>query len=516
MADSLPSQIDYTSRDYESLREDMIARVRERVPEWTTDDPADFGMVLVESFAYMGDILNYYIDRVANESTISTATRRQSVLALARDMGYQPYGYTPSTVTLTFLNTSESELTLPATTRVSASIDDGDAVLSIPFETDMSVTIAAGSSETVSATQGLSITGELGYGEPIGVSDGQPSQEFDLTNTNVDIEGVTVYVYDGVNYFPWQRVDHFADYSPLSRVFRVIDDGSGTYRIHFGDGVSGLVPSQSHAILASYRVVDGTNGNIPAGAVSEIESVPGLTDAQLAVLTGSLSVTNDTAAYGGIDPEDTESVRRLAPMSYRTGNRAVTLEDFQNMSLSVGGCGKASATADTPASVIVAVAPYRNFGTAEARPGFDLVTTVWEATAEMDGLRERVAARLNEHRMAGTQVSVINPVYVEVDIEVSVDVVDTVRQADAEVLIKQAILDRFDYAVVPFGASVYVSDVISTVSELGISRTIAVDALKPSTEPSGVDAVTAGEDEVLLVTSATVAVTVSGGVEGAL
>lgn len=516
MAESLPSQIDYTSRDYESLREDMIARVRERVPEWTTDDPADFGMALIESFAFMGDILNYYIDRVANESTISTATRRQTVLALARDMGYEPYGYTPSTVMVTFINTSEDTLTIPAGTRVAANIDSGDAVLNIPFETSMSVTVEAGGTETVSATQGRTITGDLGYGEPVGISDGQPSQVFDLTNPNVDVEGVVVYVYDDVNFFPWQRVDHFADYNPLSRVFRVLDNGTGTFQIQFGDGVSGLVPSQSHSIFAYYRVVDGTNGNVPPGTINEIEAVPGLTDAQLAVLTGSITVTNDSAAYGGIDPEDTESVRTMAPLTYRTASRAVTLEDFQNLALAVGGCGKASALSDTPASVIVAVAPYRNFGTAEARPGFELNVSEWEPTLELDVLRDNVRDRLEVHRLAGTQVSVLDPVYIDVDIEISADVIDSVRQADAEVLIRQSILDKFDYSVVPFGASIYVADLISTVSELGITRDISVTTLKKSDEPSGADTVNAADDEVLLVLSANLIVNVTGGVEDAL
>jgi len=54
-----PTFIDYTSRDYYSLREDLILRVKESLPAWNGDDPADFGVALVESFAYMGDVVNY-------------------------------------------------------------------------------------------------------------------------------------------------------------------------------------------------------------------------------------------------------------------------------------------------------------------------------------------------------------------------------------------------------------------------------------------------------------------------
>ena len=97
----IPS-VDYTSRDYAALRQELITRVQDRVPAWTGNDPADFGLALVESFAYMGDLVNYYIDRIANESYLLTATQRQSVLNLAAAYGYYPKGYSAATTTLTF------------------------------------------------------------------------------------------------------------------------------------------------------------------------------------------------------------------------------------------------------------------------------------------------------------------------------------------------------------------------------------------------------------------------------
>ena len=97
----IPS-VDYTSRDYAALRQELITRVQDRVPAWTGNDPADFGLALVESFAYMGDLVNYYIDRIANESYLLTATQRQSVLNLAASYGYYPKGYSSATTSITF------------------------------------------------------------------------------------------------------------------------------------------------------------------------------------------------------------------------------------------------------------------------------------------------------------------------------------------------------------------------------------------------------------------------------
>ena len=76
---SRPS-IDYTNRDYNSLLEAMLALASEKLPEWTDHSPNDFGVVLLELFAYMGDIQLYYQDRIANESFLETAAERRSVV----------------------------------------------------------------------------------------------------------------------------------------------------------------------------------------------------------------------------------------------------------------------------------------------------------------------------------------------------------------------------------------------------------------------------------------------------
>ena len=47
-ASDIPIAISYTGRDYYSLREQLIARIQDRIPTWTASDPADFGVALVE------------------------------------------------------------------------------------------------------------------------------------------------------------------------------------------------------------------------------------------------------------------------------------------------------------------------------------------------------------------------------------------------------------------------------------------------------------------------------------
>ena len=140
--------VDYTSRDYAAILTDMTNLIPIFSPTWTNRDPADFGMTLLELFAYMGDILNYYIDRTANEALITSATQRQTVLQIANLIGYTPTNSTASTVTLTFQNSTASPITLPALTQVATSLVSNGTTTQVVFETNSALTIPAKSGAT--------------------------------------------------------------------------------------------------------------------------------------------------------------------------------------------------------------------------------------------------------------------------------------------------------------------------------------------------------------------------------
>ena len=97
---------DFASRDYENIRRDLLNRASLIAPEWTDRDPSDFGVLLVDLWAYMGDVLHYYIDRAAGEAFITTATQRESMLALASLFDYKPYSRRASKAVVNLLNNS--------------------------------------------------------------------------------------------------------------------------------------------------------------------------------------------------------------------------------------------------------------------------------------------------------------------------------------------------------------------------------------------------------------------------
>jgi hypothetical protein len=81
--------IDYVTKDYAGFRQGMLDLIPLLLPNWTDRSESDFGVVLIEMFAYVADILSYYQDRVANEAYLSTATQRRSIIELLRLIDYQ-------------------------------------------------------------------------------------------------------------------------------------------------------------------------------------------------------------------------------------------------------------------------------------------------------------------------------------------------------------------------------------------------------------------------------------------
>ena len=112
--------VDYMARDYNSLLQAMRAQIPSKLQEWEDfQSEADFGNVLLQLFAHMGDILSYYQDRVANESFLSTAQSRRSIIHHLRLIGYKLATAVPASATL--------NLTVPANCNETVTISKGDA-----------------------------------------------------------------------------------------------------------------------------------------------------------------------------------------------------------------------------------------------------------------------------------------------------------------------------------------------------------------------------------------------------
>jgi hypothetical protein len=349
MADNMyVPQVDYTSRDYASISNDLKALIPNFAPQWTSRDSSDFGIVLIELFAYMGDLLNYYIDRAANESFITTATQRETVLRLAQLLNYTPNGINPSTGTVTFTNISTSPVTISKGTRLATTSDGANT--SILFEvSDTSVTVPAASGAVYGTVSANVIQGVTVAAETLGTSSGTAYQSFKLANSGVLLGQPMTIVVNNVTY---SKVPYTIDYNAEDPVFSAYTDGNGNTYIKFGDGVSGKIPPFGGSVKITYRYTTtaGSLGNVATDTIKTVVS-----DAN-GLAINDIRVTNAAAFSGGTDAESTDSVRVNAPLALRSLNRAVSLKDYAQLAVQVNGVSKAIASASVYTSVTIYIA----------------------------------------------------------------------------------------------------------------------------------------------------------------
>lgn len=446
-------QIDYTSRDFEAIRNDMISSINLFLPEWKNRDASDFGITLVELFAYMGDIMSYYIDRTANEAFIDTASQRDSVLRIAQLLDYTPTPSTPATVTLSFSTFNTTSQVVPAGTQVSTTgIVDGENT-EIIFETNSAITVpasgdgglTAGSPITVTATQGYTVE-ESGV-NALGVSSGVADQVFTLSDFPVIKDSIEITV-DGVFY---TLVDYLVDYSGNDPVYAIEIDAEDRTSIVFGDNVGGRVPPRNATIEATYRVGVGDAGNVAENTLTEI-----VTNYQV-----GLQVNNEDAASGGADSESTDSVRLNTPISVRALNRAVTLEDYASLATQISGVSKASAVANTYNSITLYFAP-------SGDPGVEIDNIT--PTLVFTNLQPTVQSFFLDKMPPTTTLTLQPPSYVDVNIEVNVQVLDQYRQSTVVNAVQSVLSNFLAFDNVIFKDRITLQNILTEISTVsGVS-----------------------------------------------
>jgi len=95
-------EVNYLGRDFRDIRQNLIEFAKSYFPTTYNDfNEASPGMMFVEMAAYVGDVLNYYVDNQFRETLLQFAEERKNVLAIAQSYGYKPKLAAPSTVELT-------------------------------------------------------------------------------------------------------------------------------------------------------------------------------------------------------------------------------------------------------------------------------------------------------------------------------------------------------------------------------------------------------------------------------
>jgi hypothetical protein len=412
----------------------------------------------------MGDLVNYYIDRIANESNISTATQRQSILNIAKTYGYIPTGYRSAITSISFTNTSADAITIPGGTQVYADVSIGDAVEQVIFTTQNDLTLLAGEADTVTSLQYESIAERAENqhtdlnGETLGRSNGLPDQQFTLAVNQVVDGSVRIFVKNGDVFEEWTKAVNLIDYGPVDLVFSTTTDSNNFVCITFGDGVSGYIPPKDSIVRAVYYVGGGTMGNVAVNTQFFVNKYPSGTlqgdiDALDLAIDSSNIKNTVAAAFGGSDPESDASIRKNAPLLLSSFNRAVTLQDYANLSLGITSVGKANAQSDIWSSVNVYIAPdsssdpYPGYSTTDldAVPlSEDVLTPAWLSS------KSDVIAYLSDKTQIGVTATILPPTYSRVAISIQYTAMPGYTEEKVTGNIRANLFSLYSYANLSF------------------------------------------------------------------
>ena len=307
----LPSNLDYTDRDFDSLRTRLIALLTSVFPDWSDFDVASFGNLLVEMYAFVGDILTFYQENLARESRLVTSTQRKNVMALARMLGYRLSGATAATAEVEFSLSvaASSDVTIPSGTLVRTE----EVTEPVRFQLLDAATIFVGQRTTLALVEHSASHTQLFDAK------GLADFEIYLDYTPYLDDSATVTTAQGA----FSEVRSFLDSGANDRHFVVTVDQNDRARLRFGNGVNGLQPAGT--VTVTYKTGGGSAGNVDAKRIAVVEGT--FTD-----ITGKavqLSVRNPERASGGNERQTIASAKLRAPESLRALTRTVSREDFE-------------------------------------------------------------------------------------------------------------------------------------------------------------------------------------------
>jgi len=519
----LPQSIDYLAKDFDSFLRGMLDMLPTRIPGWTTRTEADLGMALLELFAYMGDQLSYYQDRVANEGFLRTAAQYESVrrLLLLIDHPLSPGTAAKALVTVT----TTAPRNVPRGFAVTTKGTDKQAAVIFETLEDRVVypelndvllhaNVAAGGTQAI-------LEGELDLFLTPGIwmwlqssSGGEWAQIVDpvtvnhvLHITTVNFRAPLTAAYDkasthinGNGLITSHGESHeetsagsgeagqqiALDFAPLTYV----EDDAGVAQTTLQVTVAGKIwqqvedfidsgPTDFHYTLVrdnqGYVTVQfgsGAQGRKPdSGAPIEIQYRNGI-GTQGMVAPGALtqfqdpslvikSVVNPQASSGGVDPDDLHEAKLIGPRTLRRQNRAVTSQDYADTLLQGVPWGK------TTVQPLHAKAQFLWTGSWNTVVvSVDFADRV--SLAALPARREALEAALDQKRLAGYDVQVEDARYAPMNIELIVHVKPDyfVRQVRSQVEAAAGPLGFFAPAHFDFGQSVRISDLYAAVLEV--------------------------------------------------
>ena len=291
---------------------------------------------IIDVLAYNTYITSYNANMVANEVFIDSATLRENVVALARNIGYVPRSRKAAKATVSFYVDTTNVTPVPVTLTIRkgpvAATTGGFGGQSFIFSILEDITVPVvdniANFNDITVYEGTLLQSNYEF------SSRNKNQKFVLQNSGIDTELISVGVKPTRNASAstsYKLHDNIFDIDSSSKVYYLQEISDERYEIFFGDGIFGQSLEDRNYITVDYIITNGeeANGIIAfnfAGKLIHTHS-----GVEYPITSGISLLSTGLQSSGGETIESVESVRKFAPKIYATQNRAVTSQDYESL-----------------------------------------------------------------------------------------------------------------------------------------------------------------------------------------
>ena len=316
----------FTNLNFEDIKTSIKNYLRQNSNFSDMDFEGSNLSVLVNVLAYNSYTTANNTNAVVNETFIDSATLRENVVALARNIGYVPRSKRAARMVVDFdivgINTNTTSITFEPGLFGNGSQSSIDYLFSIPQKVTATALDGA-SAGAIEIFQGQYLQSRFV------VNDSLPNQRFILPNDGVDTSTIRVNIRENnssTSVTEYKIVDNIIGITSTSNIYLIQETTDEKYEILFGDGIFGKKLDNGNVIDISYIKTEGKNGNGVARLLFSgvITDQDGITETDT-----TTTLQPQFSSEGGDDIEDLRSVRYYAPRLYSSQHRAVTASDYE-------------------------------------------------------------------------------------------------------------------------------------------------------------------------------------------
>jgi hypothetical protein len=325
--------VNFTNLDFDQIKTSIKDYLRSNSNFTDYDFEGSNLSVLIDTLAYNTYISSYNANMVSNEVFIDSATLRENVVSLARNIGYVPRSRKSAQANISFFVDTTNFTTNPITLTLqkglvctSSSLFGSESyTFSIPDDITVPVVNGIASFDSILVYEGTYLTTNF----TVNSNFPTPPQRYILENANIDTSTIRVIVKDtstSTNSRKFNLASNIFNVTSTSQVFFVQEIEDQRYELIFGDGVIGEKLDNLNYIEVKYNVSNGENGN----GVNSFTYNGRILDNNGNIVTNGISlITTNIVSEGGKEIESVSSIKSYATRVYAAQNRAVTSLDYE-------------------------------------------------------------------------------------------------------------------------------------------------------------------------------------------